>query len=86
MRAFIPYEPSTEFDWDDVKYDKHKECYLGHTMRAVRPTFNDPKPNTGWWIKGKRGKEAATADLEAVKEQEERLMRQALYACHSPWV
>ena len=34
---------AAEFKWDDVKSDKYRECYLGHSVKA----------NTGRWQKNK---------------------------------
>ncbi|CAI9091377.1 OLC1v1026398C1 [Oldenlandia corymbosa var. corymbosa] len=70
-----------QFNWEDVKVDKHRENYLGHSVKAP----------VGRWQKGKdlnwyaRDKKSASADAEAmkeeirrIKEQEEQAMREAL--------
>lgn len=70
-----------QFKWDDVKVDKHRENYVGHSIRAP----------VGRWQKGKdlfwytRDKKSEAADVEAVKEEirrikeeEEQAMREAL--------
>ncbi|XP_015901071.1 uncharacterized protein LOC107434161 [Ziziphus jujuba] len=70
-----------QFSWDDVKVDKHRENFLGHSIKAP----------VGRWQKGKdlhwytRDKTSSSADMEAakeeikrVKEQEEQAMREAL--------
>lgn len=70
-----------QFTWEDVKVDKHRENYLGHSLKAP----------VGRWQKGKdlhwyaRGKDSSSADMEAAKEEikrikddEEQAMREAL--------
>jgi len=45
-----------------------------------KPTFNNRKPNPLWWNKDKKTEEQQAADeIAAIKEQEEQLMREALY-------
>jgi len=69
-----------EFSWETVKGDKYKECYLGHTLHTQRPTFNNPKPNAGWYASTeKSGGEANRDEIQAMKALEEELMQQALY-------
>lgn len=70
-----------QFKWDDVKVDKHRENYIGHSLMAP----------VGRWQKGKdlhwyaRDKKAAALDAEAakeeitrIKEEEEQAIREAL--------
>jgi hypothetical protein len=78
-----------EFTWDDIKHDKQKEYYLGNSLKANRPTFNCPKPNTGWWADKNATASTTTTTTTAAasakdeilhhKQLEEDLMRQALY-------
>ncbi|WOL03498.1 multiple myeloma tumor-associated protein [Canna indica] len=70
-----------QFKWDDVKADKHRENYLGHSVKAP----------VGRWQKGKdlfwyaRDKQSGSSEMDAVKEEirrikeeEEQAMREAL--------
>ena len=52
-----------QFDWEDVKGDKYKDFYLGHSLVTTnKPTFNCPKPNALWYKEGGQGQ---AADLKA---------------------
>jgi hypothetical protein len=52
--------------------------FLGHTLHTQRPTFNNPKPNAGWY-NSINTLSSNSIDIEAIKKQEEALLRQALY-------
>eukprot|EP01089_Gocevia_fonbrunei_P003010 TRINITY_DN1286_c0_g1_i2.p1 TRINITY_DN1286_c0_g1~~TRINITY_DN1286_c0_g1_i2.p1 ORF type:complete len:203 (+),score=56.06 TRINITY_DN1286_c0_g1_i2:101-709(+) len=70
-----------QFTWEDVKNDKYKEFYLGHSLvTSSKPTFNNRKPNPLWW--GSKDKNQPQSDrkaeLEEIKRQEEQLMKEAL--------
>lgn len=43
MLTFFKLGLAAEFNWDDVKADKHRENYLGHSLKAP----------VGRWQKGK---------------------------------
>lgn len=48
---------------------------LGNSVNAIKPSFNCPKPNTGWWMKDKSKEDI---ELEEIKRKESELMNQAL--------
>ncbi|KAK9735147.1 hypothetical protein RND81_04G186700 [Saponaria officinalis] len=61
----LPHQNSTEFKWDSVKVDKHREIYLGHRVKAP----------VGRWQKDQ---EALKAEIQRIKDEEEQSMREAL--------
>tara|TARA_R110002050_G_scaffold94226_6_gene196255 strand:+ start:339 stop:566 length:228 start_codon:yes stop_codon:yes gene_type:complete len=55
-----------QFDWEDVKGDKYKEFYIGHSLvTANKPTFNNPNPNALWYLGKSQQKTSAEEELAA---------------------
>ncbi|KAJ9075189.1 hypothetical protein DSO57_1038437 [Entomophthora muscae] len=67
-----------QFSWDNVKEDKYRENYLGHSLKAPVGRWQKGKDLT-WYAKNNDEKEAArAAELKAIKEAEEEAMLEAL--------
>lgn len=70
-----------QFNWEDIKIDKHRESYLGHSLKAPVGRWQKGKDLT-WYNKDRsektNQKPSARCELENIKKAEEEAMLVAL--------
>ncbi|KAJ7514227.1 hypothetical protein O6H91_23G034100 [Diphasiastrum complanatum] len=70
-----------QFNWEDVKADKHRENYIGHSLKAPVGRWQKGK-DLHWYTKDKKSamlaSEIAKEEIERIKLEEEQAMREAL--------
>ena len=69
-----------QFNWEDVKGDKDREYYLGHSVKALTGRWQKGK-DVYWYTREEKGDAAGAGyedELRAVKAREEQLMAEAL--------
>ncbi|ORZ38368.1 kinase phosphorylation protein-domain-containing protein [Catenaria anguillulae PL171] len=75
-----------QFSWDEVKNDKHRENYLGHSVMAPVGRWQNGRDLT-WYAKDGKdadaAKQAAQDELARVRAAEEEAMMVALYIISS---
>jgi hypothetical protein len=70
-----------QFNWENVKADKDREYYLGHSVKALTGRWQKDK-DVYWYTREKdgQGTNNLDAELQAVKAHEEQLMAEVRLA------
>lgn len=75
-----------EFNWDEVRGDKYKEFYLGQSLKIGQDNWWNRGQSLSGVIKGreqgklsKEDQQKRLEEIRRIKEQEQELMREALY-------
>ena len=66
-----------QFNWDDVKSDKDRECYLGHSVMAPVGRWQQGKDIT-WYASDSSKKKAINVEFQKAKDLEEKALMAAL--------
>jgi len=69
-----------QFSWDDVKTDKDRECYLGHSVMAPVGRWQEGK-DLSWYARGDDKsvmQSKLTSEFDQAKQMEERALMAAL--------
>ncbi|CAM9309203.1 unnamed protein product [Chrysoparadoxa australica] len=66
---------ASQFQWEDVKLDKQRELYLGHSIQAPVGRWQKGK-DLKWW--SKKGSEPSMAEKAAIRAQDEDMINEAL--------
>ena len=70
-----------QFNWETVKADKDRECYLGHSVKAATGRWQQGK-DLFWYTRDKTEEgfnlASSAAELDAIKRREDDIMRAAL--------
>jgi len=84
MTLFHPTRAGTrggkdQFNWNSVKSDKDRECYLGHSLMAPVGRWQEGKDLT-WYAKDRGGdiEKLKSAEFLAAKQLEEEALMAAL--------
>jgi hypothetical protein len=72
-----------QFNWEDVKADKEREYYLGHSVKALTGRWQKGK-DVYWYTRGKGEENTGNldAELQTVKAHEEQLMAEVALSFH----
>lgn len=70
-----------QFKWDDVKQDKHRENYLGHSVMAPVGRWQNGR-DLNWYSRSEKHGSTVVVqkdELSKIREAEEQAMMSALY-------